>query len=101
MEHLYHKCARQAFDFCKKYQRRAEFRKLCDNLRTHLSQLQKAQHLSYSVKLNNPETIAMMQETRLYQFDISIQMELWQVCVCTAHCSFWTLSLKNKNRFCF
>uniref|UniRef100_A0A1I7XT73 PCI domain-containing protein n=1 Tax=Heterorhabditis bacteriophora TaxID=37862 RepID=A0A1I7XT73_HETBA len=35
--------------------------------------------LIYSlVKLNSPESLAMMQETRLCQLDTAIQMELWQ-----------------------
>uniref|UniRef100_A0A915IK11 Eukaryotic translation initiation factor 3 subunit 10 n=1 Tax=Romanomermis culicivorax TaxID=13658 RepID=A0A915IK11_ROMCU len=84
VETLYHRIAKQAFHFCLEYQRKAEFRKLCDNLRTHLNQIQKAQHLNqtpkghYALKLTNPETVAFHQETRLVQLDIAIKMELWQ-----------------------
>lgn len=79
VETLYHRVAKQAFTFCLKFQRKTEFRKLCDNLRTHLSQIQKIQHHAhYALKLTNAETLAMHQETRLLQLDIAIQMELWQ-----------------------
>ena len=33
VERLYHNIAQQAFKFCLKYQRKTEFRKLCDKLR--------------------------------------------------------------------
>ena len=36
VERLYHDIAQQAFKFCLKYQRKTEFRKLCDKLRNHL-----------------------------------------------------------------
>jgi translation initiation factor 3 subunit A len=36
VERLYHNIAQQAFKFCLKYQRKTEFRKLCDKLRNHL-----------------------------------------------------------------
>ena len=32
VERLYHDIAKQAFDFCLKYTRKTEFRKLCDNV---------------------------------------------------------------------
>ena len=35
MERLYHNIAQQAFKFCLKYQRKTEFRKLCDKLSQH------------------------------------------------------------------
>lgn len=41
-EQLYHQIARHSFGFCVKYQRRNEFRKLCETLRQHLGQIQKS-----------------------------------------------------------
>uniref|UniRef100_A0A915D5N6 Eukaryotic translation initiation factor 3 subunit A n=1 Tax=Ditylenchus dipsaci TaxID=166011 RepID=A0A915D5N6_9BILA len=58
--------------------RRNEFRKLCETLRLHLSQIQKSQAMGHTVKLTNLESLALMQETRLIQLDTAIQMELWQ-----------------------
>lgn len=73
-----------AFKFCLQYTRKAEFRKLCDNLRMHLSQIQRHHNQSTAINLNNPESQSMHLETRLVQLDSAISMELWQV---TAHIS--------------
>lgn len=78
VERLYHDIAKQAFRFCEKYSRKTEFRKLCDNLRTHLSHIQKQQGSATAVNLNNPETQQMNLETRLEQLNYAIKMELWQ-----------------------
>ncbi|CAM1317879.1 EIF3A (predicted), partial [Pycnogonum litorale] len=78
VERLYHDIAQQAFKFCLNYTRKTEFRKLCDNLRAHLGQIQKHQHQQTAINLNNPESQAMHLETRLVQLDSSITMELWQ-----------------------
>jgi translation initiation factor 3 subunit A len=41
LEHVYHATAVSAFQFCRMYGRRMEFRRLCDLLRMHLGNLQK------------------------------------------------------------
>jgi translation initiation factor 3 subunit A len=41
LEHVYHAAAVGALKFCRTYQRRTEFRRLCDMLRMHLGNLQK------------------------------------------------------------
>lgn len=41
LEHVYHAAATGALKFCRVYQRRTEFRRLCDMLRMHLGNLQK------------------------------------------------------------
>jgi translation initiation factor 3 subunit A len=41
LEHVYHSTAQSAFEFCREYSRRTEFRRLCDLLRMHLGNLQK------------------------------------------------------------
>ncbi|KAI6232584.1 Eukaryotic translation initiation factor 3 subunit A [Aphelenchoides fujianensis] len=84
VEEIYHHVARQSFAFCARYQRRNEFRKLCELLRIHLSQIQKSQNPTefrqhdFRIKLNSAESLAHMQETRLCQLNTAIQMELWQ-----------------------
>uniref|UniRef100_A0A671F1Z4 Eukaryotic translation initiation factor 3 subunit A n=1 Tax=Rhinolophus ferrumequinum TaxID=59479 RepID=A0A671F1Z4_RHIFE len=78
VERLYHDIAQQAFKFCLQYTRKAEFRKLCDNLRMHLSQIQRHHNQSTAINLNNPESQSMHLETRLVQLDSAISMELWQ-----------------------
>lgn len=86
-EALYHEVAHRAFQFCIKFNRKTEFRKLCDNLRTHMDYLRKTQlnaqqqptHAqSHMVNLNNPESLAMQLETRLIQLESATQIELWQ-----------------------
>ncbi|CAG2108335.1 unnamed protein product [Medioppia subpectinata] len=85
-ERLYHDVAHQAFRFCINYNRKTEFRKLCDNLHTHLDILKKQQNNQQvgghqqqnQINLNAPESQAMHLETRLVQLDCAIQMELWQ-----------------------
>lgn len=85
-ERLYHDIAHQAFQFCIKYNRKTEFRKLCDNLHTHLDILKKQQiqnqqighQQQNAINLNSPESLAMHLETRLVQLESAIQMELWQ-----------------------
>ncbi|XP_038613557.1 eukaryotic translation initiation factor 3 subunit A [Tachyglossus aculeatus] len=78
VERLYHDIAQQAFRFCLQYTRKAEFRKLCDNLRMHLTQIQRHHNQSTAINLNNPESQSMHLETRLVQLDSAISMELWQ-----------------------
>ncbi|RXG58416.1 Eukaryotic translation initiation factor 3 subunit A [Armadillidium vulgare] len=78
VEKLYHNIAQHAFKFCEKYNRKTEFRKLCDNLRVHLTHIQKQQGSATAVNLNNPETQQLNLETRLEQLNYAIKMELWQ-----------------------
>jgi len=79
VEKLYHDIAKQAFDFCLKYTRKTEFRKLCDNLRNHLKQIvEKTHNPQNAVSLSNPDSLYLHLETRLAQLDSAIAMELWQ-----------------------
>jgi len=83
VERLYHSIAAQAFKFCQKYQRKAEFRKLCEKLRNHLDLIAKQQHstgnnMNMFINLNNPETQQLNMETRHNQLEAAIHMELWQ-----------------------
>ncbi|XP_050353300.1 eukaryotic translation initiation factor 3 subunit A isoform X1 [Nymphalis io] len=78
VETLYHDIARMAFQFCLKYSRKTEFRKLCDKLRKHLEDIWKStQAQPGSVSMTKPETQQLNLETRLFQLDSAIQMELW------------------------
>ena len=84
-EALYHDIASKAFQFCIKFNRKTEFRKLCDNLHTHLDTLKKQlqypmQHHANQTHVNlaNSETQALHLKTRLLQLDCAITMELWQ-----------------------
>lgn len=78
VETLYHDIARMAFQFCLKYYRKTEFRKLCDKLRKHLEDICKLTPQVANVSISKPETQQLNLETRLFQLDSAIQMELWQ-----------------------
>merc|ERR1711962_973271 len=78
VERLYHDIAQQAFRFCLKYQRKTEFRKLCDKLRNHPELVVKQTPSQMSINLNNAETQQTNLDTRLVQLDAAIHMELWQ-----------------------
>lgn len=78
VETLYHDIARMAFQFCLKYNRKTEFRKLCDKLRKHLEDICKLPQQAVNVSISKPETQQLNLDTRLYQLDSAIQMELWQ-----------------------
>lgn len=69
----------QTFQFCLKYNRKTEFRKLCDKLRKHLEDIGKLAPQVANVSISKPETQQLNLETRLYQLEYAIQMELWQV----------------------
>lgn len=69
----------QAYQFCLKYNRKTEFRKLCEKLRKHLEDIGKLPPQTINVSLTRQETQQYNLETRLIQLDYAIQMELWQV----------------------
>ncbi|KPM10209.1 eukaryotic translation initiation factor 3 subunit A-like protein [Sarcoptes scabiei] len=81
-ERLYHDIAHQAFSFCIKFNRKTEFRKLCEYLNMHLDQLKRQQmqttQQQNAINLSSPESQAMQLETRLRQLENAIQLELWQ-----------------------
>lgn len=55
LEALYQEIAQHAFQFCLKYARKTEFRRLCDLLRTHLMNVHKYSSQANTINLNNPE----------------------------------------------
>ena len=68
-----------AFNFCIKYERKAEFRKLSDSVRNHLNLVIKHSHQTNSVNLNDPVSLQLHLDTRLHQLDCAININLWQV----------------------
>ncbi|XP_058450092.1 eukaryotic translation initiation factor 3 subunit A [Malaya genurostris] len=76
-ENLYHDIAKMAFQFCLKYNRKMEFRKLCEKLRKHLEDISKVSSQTANVSISKPETQQLNLDTRLHQLDCAIQMELW------------------------
>eukprot|EP00118_Oscarella_pearsei_P014685 m.127647 g.127647 ORF g.127647 m.127647 type:complete len:928 (+) comp37932_c0_seq24:2642-5425(+) len=78
LEKVYHETAQSAFRFCLEYSRKTEFRKLCENMRTHLQHVIKHSGGVNTINLNSPESLQMHVETRLMQLDTAIETELWQ-----------------------
>ena len=61
-----------------KYQRKVEFRRLCETLRLHLSNVAKYAHQIHSINLSDPETLQHHLDTRFAQLNTSVELELWQ-----------------------
>ncbi|KAF7290300.1 Eukaryotic translation initiation factor 3 subunit A [Mycena chlorophos] len=78
LEHIYQNIAQQAFKFCLKHQRKVEFRRLCETLRLHLSNVAKYSHQPHSINLSDPDTLQHHLDTRFAQLNTSVELELWQ-----------------------
>ncbi|KAI6144897.1 hypothetical protein BKA82DRAFT_16159 [Pisolithus tinctorius] len=78
LETIYQQVAQQAFRFCLKYQRKVEFRRLCETLRLHLANVAKYAHQTHAINLSDPETLQHHLDTRFAQLNTSVELELWQ-----------------------
>eukprot|EP01116_Phalansterium_solitarium_P006298 TRINITY_DN185_c0_g1_i1.p1 TRINITY_DN185_c0_g1~~TRINITY_DN185_c0_g1_i1.p1 ORF type:complete len:1214 (+),score=437.05 TRINITY_DN185_c0_g1_i1:175-3642(+) len=77
LESLYQDTAKRAFDFCLKYKRNNEFRRLSEMLRTHLANIGKYQNQTYSVNLSSPESLQLHLNARFAQLTAASKLELW------------------------
>lgn len=78
LEDMYHTVAREALEFCLEFKRNHTFRRLCETMRNHLTQLAKYSHQSHSIDLKNPETQTRYLQTRFLQLKIASELEMWQ-----------------------
>ncbi|KAJ2907194.1 Eukaryotic translation initiation factor 3 subunit A [Zalerion maritima] len=78
LEILYQSTAMQAFDFCLKYIRKTEFRRLCELLRNHVQTAAKYSSQMHAINLNDPDTLQRHLETRFQQLNVAVELELWQ-----------------------
>ncbi|KAI5983160.1 hypothetical protein EDC04DRAFT_2884940 [Pisolithus marmoratus] len=78
LEAIYQQVAQQAFRFCLKYQRKVEFRRLCETLRLHLANVAKYAHQTHAINLSDPEILQHHLDTRFAQLNTSVELELWQ-----------------------
>jgi translation initiation factor 3 subunit A len=78
LEALYAMTANRAFNFCVTYKRTTEFRRLCEILRNHLSNLQKYRDQRDRPDMTLPETQQYYLETRFEQLKAAADLELWQ-----------------------
>ena len=78
LEGIYQQIAQQAFKFCLKHQRKVEFRRLCETLRLHLSNVAKYAHQPHAINLSDADTLQHHLDTRFAQLNTSVELELWQ-----------------------
>ncbi|GBE85638.1 Eukaryotic translation initiation factor 3 subunit A [Sparassis crispa] len=78
LEVIYQQVAQQAFKFCLKHQRKVEFRRLCETLRLHLSNVAKYAHQPHAINLSDPDVLQHYLDTRFAQLNTSVELELWQ-----------------------
>ncbi|KAK3647196.1 eukaryotic translation initiation factor 3 subunit A [Elasticomyces elasticus] len=78
LEVMYQTTAHQAFDFCKRYTRKTEFRRLCELLRNHLQNAAKYSQQVHAINLSDPETLQRHLDTRFEQLNVAVELELWQ-----------------------
>lgn len=77
LQSLYKATVERAFVFCQEYERKAEFRRLSEILRHHLSIIVKYPSQTNGIFLSNPESHQLQLELRFKQLDIATKMELW------------------------
>lgn len=79
LELIYQSIAHRAFKFCKVHERKADFRRLCEQrLRKDISNAAKYGHQQHAVNLQDPETLSRHLDTRFLQLETAVQLELWQ-----------------------
>lgn len=78
LEVMYQSTALQAFQFCQKYIRKTEFRRLCELLRNHVQNAAKYQSQMHAINLSDPDTLQRHLDTRFQQLNVAVELELWQ-----------------------
>jgi len=78
LEIMYQTTALQAFQFCLKYARKTEFRRLCELLRNHVQNAAKYSSQMHAINLSDPDTLQRHLDTRFQQLNVAAELELWQ-----------------------
>lgn len=96
LENMYQKVANEAFQFCLKYSRKPEFKRLCDLIRNHLQNVPKYSYMPHSITLTDPDTLQRHLDTRFSQLNASVQLELWNEAFRTLEDIHHLLSLSKR-----
>ncbi len=89
LEDLYIQIIHKAFEFCKKYNRKAEFKRLCESLRYHLNSIIKAAinpeqyRVPFPIDLTNPESSEKQMALRFEELEYIYEFGLWQEAIKT------------------
>lgn len=78
LEIMYQTTALQAFQFCLKYTRKTEFRRLCELLRNHVQNAAKYSSQMHAINLSDADTLQRHLDTRFQQLNVAVELELWQ-----------------------
>lgn len=78
LEIMYQTTALQAFQFCLRYTRKTEFRRLCELLRNHVQNAAKYSAQMHAINLSDPDTLQRHLDTRFQQLNVAVELELWQ-----------------------
>lgn len=78
-EVIYHDSVLQAFDFCRMFQRKSEFRRLSEMIRYHLVLTVKYPNQANSINLaSSPDSHKIAMDLRFEQLSLACDLELWQ-----------------------
>ncbi len=78
LELVYKYVAGQAFDFCRRFHRKSEFRRLCEILRHHLTIIVRYPQQQNGIVLTDAASHQLQLDIRFEQLNMAIELELWQ-----------------------
>lgn len=116
LEVAYSSAVQKAYQFCVKYNRKYEFRRLCDLLRVQTLHAQNQQPYTYQppqnhhhyhqqpyynrsndiIDFQSPETLQRYLDTRFAQLNYAVDLELWQEAFRTVEDIFHLISISKR-----
>lgn len=93
---MYQTVTLQAFQFCLRYTRKTEFRRLCELLRNHLQNAAKYSAQMHAINLSDPDTLQRHLDTRFQQLNVAVELELWQEAFKSVEDTHTLLSLSKR-----